>query len=225
MGRRPPRRRPHDGRVPVVGDEDALAPDGVVGDHGGLGQAIGDHLGPDPLAEELPEPVAGPAVLAEPDPAELEAPVDPPPVGPGQRSHPVQQPPGRPAGRRGPSSGPRSWGAAGRWSPRPPRRPPAARTGWRWPRCPTTATCLPPRSTEWSQRAECQVGPGELVEPLEFGDVGPVELSAGEDHGVGLEHLGAPPARSRSIRHAADRPRRRVDPAHRGAEAEVGPEA
>ena len=89
---------------------------------------------------------------------------------------------------------------------------------------PTTATRFPARATEWSHRAECQTGPANRSIPSIVGQVGSVELSAGEDDGVGLEYRVA-------FGRGAPRPTTGPDPSsrvtlrHGGAEAEVGAEA
>ena len=57
---------------------------------------------------------------------------------------------------------------------------------------PIMATRLPARSTVWSQRAEWNGGPGEALLAGDVGDVRPVQLADGRDHGAGHERrLGA----------------------------------
>ena len=164
---------PEQGRVPVVGDEDALAADR-------------DSRGPPPpRAAARPPPRRGcPGRTA--------------PGACGRRSCPggttasasrgtSRSTTGRrcaagPIRSEGPAhAGPvdavllgvrRSWGCAGRrWS-----TPPAAATGGtNWMALapePITATCRPVRSTEWSQRAECHDGPANVSIPSMSGTWG-----------------------------------------------------
>ncbi len=176
-------------RVPLVGDEDPLAPDRVVGHDGALGERLRDDVRPQLRGEQGGHAPAQPAPFAEGEPPGLHHPVGPPAQGPLGRRHLGQHSSpdalvgavvlGRHVARRALEDGDRGRLPGERWDELDGARP-AADDGD--PLAGDVDGVVPARGVPPPA--------GEALEALEARHVGAVELAAGEDDDRGLERAG-----------------------------------